>query len=487
MSVNQLNLFQLTNSGAVQIGTIGSINVSINDEPSGADNTVTTAANTTYTFTVKDFNFSDPKDIPSNNLLAVKITTLPTNGSLTNKGISVNAGDSISATDITAGNLQFTPATDTKGLNYANFTFQVQDDGGTANGGIDLDQTPNTITIDVSSSGGSTGDPHILTFDNLHYDFQATGDFILVKAQDSDLEIQVRQAPWDQNPATTLNVGLATTVDSQQLEFSVKQPFLLLNGIPIAIEPGETRAIGNGSISRTLTDGYGTLGDLYTITYPNGDQLFAKVYANFLIDPTVHLKGSQTVAGLLGNNNGQIEDDLALQDGTVSPQAVTPEYLLSEFATGWQVRPANSLFRDQSLPLNSKLVTGTADIDQLAGNESNDILVGTLISQPNPGSGEIDQLTGYQGADTFVLGDTNSAFYNVAGVNDSAVIQDFNIQDGDIIQLQGNPNNYVLGSSTTDQAAGTGIFLSSDPTELIGIIKDIKPEELGDFWETTYR
>ena len=34
---------------------------------------------------------------------------------------------------------------------YASFTFQVQDDGGTANGGVDLDQSPNTMTINVTA------------------------------------------------------------------------------------------------------------------------------------------------------------------------------------------------------------------------------------------------------------------------------------------------------------------------------------------------
>ena len=34
------------------------------------------------------------------------------------------------------------------------FTFQVQDDGGTANGGVDLDQSPNTITVNVDPVGG---------------------------------------------------------------------------------------------------------------------------------------------------------------------------------------------------------------------------------------------------------------------------------------------------------------------------------------------
>ena len=39
----------------------------------------------------------------------------------------------------------------TSGSGYATFSFQVQDDGGTANGGVDTDPTARTITIDVTS------------------------------------------------------------------------------------------------------------------------------------------------------------------------------------------------------------------------------------------------------------------------------------------------------------------------------------------------
>jgi uncharacterized delta-60 repeat protein len=458
--------------------TANIITDAINDEPLGADNTVTTVANTAYTFTASDFKFSDPNDIPSNNLLAVKIATLPTNGSLTNKGIAVNAGDFVSAADIAAGNLQFTPVANAKGLGYANFTFQVQDDGGTANGGIDLDQTPNTITIDVASSGSSNGDPHITTFDGLHYDFQAQGDFTLVKATDSDLNIQVRQSAWTLDPATTLNTGLATVLDGKKLEFSIDQPLPLVDGVSLTLGVGESQALGNGSISRSSINGYGTQGDLYTITYGNGDRLLVNVFENFLIDPTVYLKSSQNVVGLLGNNNGQTEDDLALQDGTVSAQAATSEYLLSEFATSWQVANENSLFREQPLPAGSKLVVGTAGNDALTGGVSNDVLVGMTASSLNFGTGEIDQLTGSQGADTFVLGNRNSSFYAGAGVDDYALIQDFNAQVGDIIQLKGSANDYALGFASTGQASGTGIFLSSNPNELIGIIGSIRPQEL---------
>ncbi|HAS83233.1 MAG TPA: hypothetical protein DCS43_11320, partial [Verrucomicrobia bacterium] len=46
--------------------------------------------------------------------------------------------------------LTFTPAADAYGAPYSSFTFQVQDDGGTANSGVDLDPTPKTMTINVT-------------------------------------------------------------------------------------------------------------------------------------------------------------------------------------------------------------------------------------------------------------------------------------------------------------------------------------------------
>lgn len=82
--------------------------------------------------------------------MAVKITTLPANGTLTDNGIAVTAGQYVTAADIASGKLVFTPAADANETGLANFTFQVQDNGGTANGGQDTDQSPNTITFDVT-------------------------------------------------------------------------------------------------------------------------------------------------------------------------------------------------------------------------------------------------------------------------------------------------------------------------------------------------
>ena len=65
--------------------------------------------------------------------------------------MAVTAGQSITAANIAAGNLKFTPAANANGAGYASFTFQVQDDGGTANGGVDLDPSPNTMTVNVTA------------------------------------------------------------------------------------------------------------------------------------------------------------------------------------------------------------------------------------------------------------------------------------------------------------------------------------------------
>ncbi|MDX1900888.1 MAG: VCBS domain-containing protein, partial [Gammaproteobacteria bacterium] len=122
----------------------------------GTDKAVTINEDTTYTFTAGDFGFSDPNDSPANAFFEVKITTLPTNGTLSLSGNAVTAGQFIAVADIP--NLTFKPAANANGANYANFTFQVRDNGGTTPG-VDLDQSPNTFTFNVTA----VNDPAIIS------------------------------------------------------------------------------------------------------------------------------------------------------------------------------------------------------------------------------------------------------------------------------------------------------------------------------------
>src|SRR4029453_13934533 len=61
-----------------------------NDAPAGTDATLTTLEDTAHVFAVSEFGFSDAAD--GNLLQAVKITTLPTAGTLTNNGVAVVTG-----------------------------------------------------------------------------------------------------------------------------------------------------------------------------------------------------------------------------------------------------------------------------------------------------------------------------------------------------------------------------------------------------------
>ena len=122
----------------------------VNDAPAGADRTVTTLEDTGYTLSRADFGFSDAADAPSANNFA-SVTVGPTTaGTLTLNNVVITSATSVSVADLDAGLLVFHPAADANGNGYATLQFQVKDDGGTANGGVDTDPTPNTITFNVT-------------------------------------------------------------------------------------------------------------------------------------------------------------------------------------------------------------------------------------------------------------------------------------------------------------------------------------------------
>ncbi|MEW6351091.1 MAG: DUF4347 domain-containing protein [Thermodesulfobacteriota bacterium] len=126
----------------------------VNDAPAGTDNTITMLEDGTYALTAADFGFTDPHDAghpAANNFAQVQITQLETAGRLQLNGADVTLNQIIDRTDVDAGLLTFAPTADENGAGYANFQFAVIDDGGTANGGVNIDQTPNTMTFDVTA------------------------------------------------------------------------------------------------------------------------------------------------------------------------------------------------------------------------------------------------------------------------------------------------------------------------------------------------
>lgn len=114
---------------------------------------------------------------------------------------------------------------------------------------------------------------------------------------------------------------------------------------------------------------------------------------------------------------------------------------------------------------NDKL-SGLGGNDTLIGGAGNDILDGFLYSAS--GNGEVDQLRGDSGADTFVIGD----WYGKGYIGGSwGVIQDFSSAQGDKIKVQGSLSQYELrpGNQYGYSANDTAIVLKSNPREVFAV------------------
>ncbi|PJI49131.1 MAG: hypothetical protein CTR55_07100 [Pseudomonas sp.] len=146
----------------------------VNDAPLSADGSASLYAGKAYTFSLKDFAFSDTADSANgqnHSLQNVVIKALPDSGSLLLNGIAVKAGQPISVSDVAGGKLTFVP--DASGAN-AHFSFAVQDSGGVANGGVDTSPTygfdlhvgqvqiPGTTPNGDNTLTGGSGDDVIL-------------------------------------------------------------------------------------------------------------------------------------------------------------------------------------------------------------------------------------------------------------------------------------------------------------------------------------
>ncbi|MEZ5908176.1 MAG: tandem-95 repeat protein [Hyphomicrobiaceae bacterium] len=148
-SVDILWSFNDGNTGGQSTGgaleTTGTVTVNIttvNDVPAGTDATITLDEDSSRVLSLADFGYSDAENDP---IAAVRIDTLPVIGSLLLEGAKVTAGQVISAADIAAGKLTFTPIDNSNGAPYATLTFSVSD-------GTDFDASPNTLTFDVTAN-----------------------------------------------------------------------------------------------------------------------------------------------------------------------------------------------------------------------------------------------------------------------------------------------------------------------------------------------
>jgi hypothetical protein len=213
------------------------------------------------------------------------------------------------------------------------------------------------------NDGFNDGDPHILTVDGTHYDFQGAGEFVSLR--DGGTEIQTRQTPVSTasivgpnehtglTSCVSLNTALAARVNNRRVTYEpnlsgVPDPSglqLRIDGALTTLGPSGVDLGNGGRVMRTSEPGG------IQIDFPDGTSLFAvpnwwadqgKWYINLHV---AHTPASAGIMGALAPGSWLP----ALPDGSSlgpRPAALADRYaaLYQQFGEAWRVTGATSLF-----------------------------------------------------------------------------------------------------------------------------------------------
>ena len=142
-----------TPARALRMTIRGTANAASSTGPTAMDSRVATTEDMPYTFTAADFNFVATTH--GDTLASVRIRTLPADGTLALNGVDVTAAQSVTRTQLNAGQLEYRPADNGFGMGYAAFQFVVS-------GNSEASPFAYWMTIDVSAvNDAATGAPAI--------------------------------------------------------------------------------------------------------------------------------------------------------------------------------------------------------------------------------------------------------------------------------------------------------------------------------------
>jgi YD repeat-containing protein len=192
-------------------------------------------------------------------------------------------------------------------------------------------------------SGHSAGDPHLRTFDGLSYDFQAVGEFMLVRSDAGDLEVQARHGPKGSLGLVSLTTAVAVDLAGDRITITADASLpLRVDGRAVDLPAGTVELAHGGSVGRLPTG-------QYAIVHPDGETtILVTVLGHNRLDVQLFLAGSRagSVHGLYGDADGDMTNDLASRDGqVVEPTGgdfTAPLY--ATFGDSWRVDVEESLF-----------------------------------------------------------------------------------------------------------------------------------------------
>ncbi len=188
----------------------------------------------------------------------------------------------------------------------------------------------------------SNGDPHMVTVDGHRYDFQAAGEFVLLRDPTTATEIQARQEPLPGSTIASINTEIAARVGDHRVSVSIANSLLEVrvdgkvappvNNVDLG--PGAHVSWGTNSVEIGLPDG--------TTVWALGRDRYGIVVQ---IAPSDALR--QHATGLLGTVVPGGAGLPALPDGTRLARPIDDHERYQDryvrLAGGWRVEAATSL------------------------------------------------------------------------------------------------------------------------------------------------
>jgi hypothetical protein len=197
---------------------------------------------------------------------------------------------------------------------------------------------------DPLAAGGGWGDPHIFTADGRMFDFHGYGEFIAAKSLTDNFEVQVRQLnTYFVKAQATVNTAIAVQTGEDVVCITAGPQKLYINKVQRDFN-FTTLVLRDGALIKKVQE---KNFPVLIIKHKNGDEIKVRLDPNYtsgFFDYTVRLIKNRAgkVKGLLGNCDGEKENDIQLSNGQTIDYVF--EQMYPAYADSWRITQASSLF-----------------------------------------------------------------------------------------------------------------------------------------------